>query len=73
VFGLSDWHRDGTLAEYVAMEARNLAPLPGDVDFAVGASLPISGLSGRACFSTAAFRQDRACWRMAPLGRSVRS
>jgi NADPH:quinone reductase-like Zn-dependent oxidoreductase len=45
VFGLADWHRDGTLAEYVAMEARNLAPLPGDVDFAVGASLPISGLT----------------------------
>ncbi|TPI67402.1 NADP-dependent oxidoreductase [Mesorhizobium sp. B2-8-9] len=45
VFGLSDWHRDGTLAEYVAMEARNLAPLPGDVDFTVGASLPISGLT----------------------------
>ena len=37
VFGLADWHRDGTLAEYVAMEARNLAPLPGDVDFSVGA------------------------------------
>ena len=45
VFGLADWHRDGTLAEYVAIEARNLAPLPGDVDFAVGASLPISGLT----------------------------
>ena len=45
VFGLSDWHRDGTLAEYVAIEARNLAPLPGDVDFTVGASLPISGLT----------------------------
>src|SRR5690606_9961047 len=45
VFGLADWHRDGTLAEYVAMEARNLAPLPGDVDFIVGASLPISGLT----------------------------
>ncbi|MBZ9739922.1 MULTISPECIES: NADP-dependent oxidoreductase [unclassified Mesorhizobium] len=45
VFGLSDWHRDGTLAEYVAMEARNLAPLPSDVDFEVGASLPISGLT----------------------------
>ncbi|MGN6571507.1 MAG: NADP-dependent oxidoreductase [Pseudolabrys sp.] len=45
VFGLADWYRDGTLAEYVAMEARNLAPLPGDVDFAVGASLPISGLT----------------------------
>ncbi|HUG51643.1 MAG TPA: NADP-dependent oxidoreductase [Terrimesophilobacter sp.] len=46
VFGLTDWHRDGTLAEYVAVEARNLAPLPGDVDFTVGASLPISGLTG---------------------------
>ena len=45
VFGLTDWYRDGTLAEYVAVEARNLAPLPGDVDFAVGASLPISGLT----------------------------
>ncbi|OEU90369.1 NADPH:quinone reductase [Streptomyces abyssalis] len=45
VFGLTDWHRDGTLAEYVAVEARNLAPLPGDVDFTVGASLPVSGLT----------------------------
>ena len=45
VFGLADWHRDGTLAQYVAIEARNLAPLPGDVDFTVGASLPISGLT----------------------------
>jgi NADPH:quinone reductase-like Zn-dependent oxidoreductase len=45
VFGLTDWHRDGTLAEYVAVEARNLAPLPGHVDFTVGASLPISGLT----------------------------
>jgi NADPH:quinone reductase-like Zn-dependent oxidoreductase len=45
VVGLADWHRDGTLAEYVAIEARNLVPLPGDVDFTVGASLPISGLT----------------------------
>jgi len=45
VFGLTDWYRDGTMAEHVAVEARNLAPLPGDVDFTVGASLPISGLS----------------------------
>src|SRR5512144_185366 len=45
VFGLSDWSRDGTVAEYAAVEARNLAPLPGDVDFTVGASLPISGLT----------------------------
>ena len=45
VFGLADWYRDGTLAEYLAIEARNLAPLPGDVDFVTGASLPISGLT----------------------------
>ena len=45
VFGLTDWYRDGTLAEYAAVEARNLAPLPGDVAFTVGASLPISGLT----------------------------
>src|SRR5207244_3143491 len=45
VFGLTDWYRDGTLAEYAAVEARNLAPLPGDVDVTVGASLPISGLT----------------------------
>ena len=45
VFGITDWHRDGTLAEYVAVESRNLSPLPGDVDFEVGASLPISGLT----------------------------
>jgi NADPH:quinone reductase-like Zn-dependent oxidoreductase len=45
VFGLADWTRDGTLADYAVVEARNLAPLPGDVDFTVGASLPISGLT----------------------------
>src|SRR6476661_10045772 len=45
VFGLTDWYRDGTLAEYAAVEARNLGPLPDDVDFTVGASLPISGLT----------------------------
>jgi NADPH:quinone reductase-like Zn-dependent oxidoreductase len=45
VFGLTDWYRDGTLAEYAAVAARDLAPLPGDVDFTVGASLPISGLT----------------------------
>ncbi len=45
VFGLADWYRDGTLAERIAIEARNLAPLPADVDFTAGASLPISGLT----------------------------
>ena len=45
VFGLSDSYRGGTLAEYVAVEARNLAPLPGDVDFTVGASVAMPGLT----------------------------
>jgi NADPH:quinone reductase-like Zn-dependent oxidoreductase len=45
VFGLTDSYRGGGLAECVAIEVRNLAPLPGDVDFAVGASLPMPGLT----------------------------
>ena len=45
VFGLTDWTRDGTLAEYVVVEARNLAPLPGHVDFTVGASVAMTGLT----------------------------
>jgi NADPH:quinone reductase-like Zn-dependent oxidoreductase len=45
VFGLTDWTRDGTLAEYAVVEARNLAPLPGDVDFTTGASLAMPGLT----------------------------
>lgn len=45
VFGLTDWTRDGTLAEYAVVEARNLAPLPGDVDFTTGASVTMTGLT----------------------------
>ncbi|SDE03583.1 NADPH:quinone reductase [Cupriavidus sp. YR651] len=45
VFGLTDSYRSGTLAEYVAVEARNLAPLPADVDFTVGASVAMPGLT----------------------------
>jgi NADPH:quinone reductase-like Zn-dependent oxidoreductase len=45
VFGLTDWTRDGTLAEYVVVEARNLAPLPGDVDFTAGAGVAMTGLT----------------------------
>src|SRR5438067_3609917 len=45
VFGMTDSYRGGGLAEYVAIEARNLASLPGDVDFTVGASLPMPGLT----------------------------
>ncbi|MFD4786118.1 NADP-dependent oxidoreductase [Streptomyces sp. NPDC058459] len=45
VFGLTDWTRDGSLAQYTAVEARNLAPLPADVDHMTAAALPISGLT----------------------------
>jgi NADPH:quinone reductase-like Zn-dependent oxidoreductase len=45
VFGLADWARNGSLAEYTAVETRNLAPLPIDIDHTVAAALPISGLS----------------------------
>ncbi|MEV8431269.1 NADP-dependent oxidoreductase [Streptomyces sp. HUAS 31] len=45
VFGPTDWARNGSLAEYVAVEARNLSPLPADIDHTVAAALPISGLT----------------------------
>jgi NADPH:quinone reductase-like Zn-dependent oxidoreductase len=45
VFGLTDWARNGTLAEYVAVEARNLAPLAASVEHTLAAALPISGLT----------------------------
>ena len=45
VFGLTDWTRDGTLAEFAVVEARNLAPLPGDVEFIVGAGVAMTGLT----------------------------
>src|ERR1700750_2238691 len=37
VFGLTDWTRDGSLAEQVVVEARSLARLPDEVDFTVAA------------------------------------
>lgn len=45
VFGLQDWYRNGTLAEYIAIEARNLAPLPDDVDFNDANALVMPGLT----------------------------
>jgi NADPH:quinone reductase-like Zn-dependent oxidoreductase len=45
VFGVTDWARNGTLAEFVAVEARNLAPLSADIDDIVAAAMPISGLT----------------------------
>jgi NADPH:quinone reductase-like Zn-dependent oxidoreductase len=45
VYGLTDWYRDGALAEYVAMEARNLAPKPASLDHVQAAALPMPGLT----------------------------
>ncbi|MEV4618786.1 NADP-dependent oxidoreductase [Asanoa sp. NPDC049573] len=45
VCGLTDWARNGSLAEFTAVEARNLAPLAADIDHTVAAGLPISGLT----------------------------
>ncbi|MFJ9870983.1 NADP-dependent oxidoreductase [Streptomyces sp. NPDC101165] len=45
VIGLTDWNRDGSLAEYVAVEARNLAPLPAGIDHVEAAALPMPGLT----------------------------
>lgn len=45
VFGITDWCRDGTLADYVAVEARNLATLSPEVDYVTAAATPISGLT----------------------------
>ncbi len=45
VFGFTDWCRNGTLAEFVAVEARNLAPLSDGIDHTVAAALPISGMT----------------------------
>jgi NADPH:quinone reductase-like Zn-dependent oxidoreductase len=45
VFGITDWCRNGTLAEFVAVEARNLTMLSDGVDAVMAAALPISGLT----------------------------
>ena len=45
VYGLIDGYRDGWAAEYVAIEARDLAPKPKTVDFVHAAALPQAGLT----------------------------
>ncbi len=60
VFGLTDWTRNGTLAEYVAVEARNLAPLSAGIDDSVAAALPISGLTRMAGIVRPRTSRDRA-------------
>jgi NADPH:quinone reductase-like Zn-dependent oxidoreductase len=45
VFGLIDGYRDGWAAEYIAIEARSLAPMPATLDFVEAASIPQAGLT----------------------------
>jgi NADPH:quinone reductase-like Zn-dependent oxidoreductase len=45
VFGLTDQWRDGTAAEYVAVEARNMAPKPKTADHVHAAAVPRAGLT----------------------------
>lgn len=45
VYGLIDGYRDGWAAEYVAIEARSLAPKPATVDFVEAAAIPQAGLT----------------------------
>jgi NADPH:quinone reductase-like Zn-dependent oxidoreductase len=45
VFGLTDQLRDGAAAEYVAVEARNVAPKPRTVDHVHAAAVPRAGLT----------------------------
>jgi NADPH:quinone reductase-like Zn-dependent oxidoreductase len=45
VYGLADQWRDGTAAEYVAVEARNVAPKPRSADHVHAAAVPRAGLT----------------------------
>src|SRR3954469_16432542 len=45
VYGLTDWYRDGAAAEYVAVEARNLAPKPALLSHQEAAAIPMAGLT----------------------------
>jgi NADPH:quinone reductase-like Zn-dependent oxidoreductase len=45
VFGLIDGYRDGAAAEYIAIEARDVAPKPTSVDHVHAAAIPQAGLT----------------------------
>lgn len=45
VYALTDWYRDGAAADYVAVEARDVAPLPAALPFVQAAAIPLAGLT----------------------------
>jgi NADPH:quinone reductase-like Zn-dependent oxidoreductase len=52
VFGLTDWYRDGTLAEYVVVEARNLASKPTGFADVEAAACAMPALTARQALFT---------------------
>ncbi len=52
VFGLTDWYRDGSLAEYVAVEARDLARKPPSLDHVEAAAVALAGLTAQQALFT---------------------
>jgi NADPH:quinone reductase-like Zn-dependent oxidoreductase len=60
VFGLTDWYRDGSLAEFVAVEARNLAPKPASLSHVDAAAFPMAALTAwQALFVHAGLEADQ--------------
>ena len=60
VFGLTDWYRDGSLAEFVAVEARNLATKPDSLSHVDAAAFPMAALTAwQALFVHADLKADQ--------------
>ena len=60
VFGLTDWYRDGSLAEFVVVEARNLAGTPGSLSPVDAAAFPMAALTAwQALFVHAGLEADQ--------------
>ena len=71
VFGLTDQLRDGTAAEYVAVEARNVAPKPQTLDHVHAAAVPRAcRRRGRPCSTTEGWPRGR---RWSSTARAARS
>src|SRR3954451_12509687 len=60
VYGLTDWYRDGAAAEYVVVEARNLARKPDRLDHRTAAVIPMVALTAQqALFDHGALAQGQ--------------
>ena len=74
VFGLTDQWRDGTAAEYVAVEARNMAPKPQTVDHVHAGAVPRAGLTAwQALFDHGKLAKGRPWSSTARAARAARS